>query len=106
MKPSPTTAWLLDRTVHPTLPPWILATAIIGAGLMCLAVASHERGAVAAIAQIRNAPVVNTIVPVSVETANTAAGPSTARPPLPASSEAGFRFGFLEFEDDPDASAE
>jgi hypothetical protein len=83
-----------------------LAVAIIGAGLMYIAVASHERGTVAPIGQIRSIPGVNTIAPASMETARTAADPSTARPPLLAFSEAGFRFGFLEFEDDPDALAE
>jgi hypothetical protein len=70
---------------------------------MYLAVASHERGTAAPIGQIRSTPVVNTIVPAS---AHTAAAPRSDRLPLPAFSGARFRFGFLEFEDDPDASAE
>jgi hypothetical protein len=70
------------------------------------AVASHGRGAAAPIGQIRSTPAVTTIVPASVETAHTAAGPRTAGPPLLPRAGAKFRFGFLEFEEDPDASAD
>ena len=98
---------LLDRATRATTPSrWLLAAAIIGAGFGSLTVASHVRGAAVPIEHVRSTPVVKAIVRAGVESAHTAAGPGSARPSSPAFSGAGFRFGFLEFEDDPDASAE
>jgi hypothetical protein len=44
-------------------------------------------------------------VPVDVEYVHSAAGAGSAHPLPPALSSTNFRFGFLEFEDDPNASA-
>jgi hypothetical protein len=103
MKLSWTAARLFNQAIHATtLWKSMLATAILSAGLVYLIVASDVRGAVAPIEKIRNTPAAMTIVPANVETAHTAAGPSGARASLPAFSGTRFRFGFLEFEDDPD----
>ena len=82
----------------------ILAVAIIGGGL-AYTVASRVRGSAAPIEHIRSTPVVKVIVPASVENAHTAVGPRSARPSSPTLSGKS-RFGFLEFEDDPDAPAD
>jgi hypothetical protein len=79
----------------------IFAAAIVGGGLVSLAVASHVRGAAAPMAQIRGTPAVETLVPASVKRALTTAAPNLARAPSPALPDARVRFGFLEFEDDP-----
>jgi hypothetical protein len=79
-----------------------LAVAIIGGGL-AYTVASRVRGSAAPIEHIRSTPVVKVIVPASVENAHTAGPRSASSPTL---SGAKSRFGFLEFEDDPDAPAE
>jgi hypothetical protein len=98
---------LLGHAIHATtLSRWILAVAIIGGGLAYLIVASRVRGSAAPIEHIRSTPVVKVIVPASVENAHTAVGPRSARPSSPTLSGAKSRFGFLEFEDDPDAPAE
>jgi hypothetical protein len=73
----------------------------MGAGLLSLSVVSHVRGATAANARI--IPTINVIVPPSAESPRTAAAPSAALPSSAAFSNARFRFGFLEFEDDADA---
>jgi hypothetical protein len=100
---SPPAARLLGQAIHTTtLVKWILA-AIINAGLAYLIIASHVRSAAAPTEVIHSGSLVKTIVPTS---AYTAAAPGIARPPLPAFSGVRFRFGFLEFEDDPDAPAE
>jgi len=49
--------------------------------------------------------VVKANVPAGVESAHAAAGPGSALPASPGIPDARFRFGFLEFEDDPDARA-
>jgi hypothetical protein len=96
---------LLGHAIHATtLSRWILAVAIIGGGL-AYTVASRVRGSAAPIEHIRSTPVVKVIVPASVENAHTA-GTRSARPSSPTLSGAKSRFGFLEFEDDPDAPAE
>lgn len=97
------TARLLNLAVHATTrSKWMFAAAIIGAGSVSLAVASHGRGAAAPIEQIRSIRV----VPANVEVAHPAAAPNSASLPSAGISVVRFRFGFLEFEDDPDASAE
>jgi len=97
---------LLGHAIHATtLSRWILAVAIIGGGL-AYTVASRVLGSAAPIEHIRSTPVVKVIVPASVENAHTAVGPRSARPSSPTLSGAESRFGFLEFEDDPDAPAE
>jgi len=97
---------LLGHAIHATtLSRWILAVAIIGGGLAYLTVASRVRGSAAPIEHIRSTPVVKVIVPASVENAHTA-GTRSARPSSPTLSGAKSQFGFLEFEDDPDAPAE
>ena len=94
---------LLNRAIHSaSVSKWMLAALIIGAGLVCLTVASQVRGAVVPIEQIRSTGV----VPASVEGAHPVAAPARASLPLPGVSVVRFRFGFLEFEDDPDASAQ
>lgn len=93
-------ARLLSQATPAT--PLILAAAIIGAGLIHLAVASHVRGAAPPIEQIRSIRV----APASVEGARLVAAPTTGSPPSSVVPVVRFRFGFLEFEDDPDASAE
>jgi hypothetical protein len=104
MPASRSAARLFGQTIHAkTLAKWILAAVIIGAGVAYLSLASHVRGVAAPIEAIRSGSLVKTIVPTS---AHTAPAPRSARPPLPAFSGARFRFGFLEFEDDPDAAAE
>ena len=85
-------------------PKWILPVAIIGAGLVYLSVASHEPGAAALIGRARSTPIVKVTVPPGAESAHAAAGPSTMPAASPALPIAKFRFGFLEFEDDADAS--
>ena len=96
---------LLGQAKHATTSAkWILAAATIGAVLIFLPIASHVRGS-APIEQIRGTPVVKTNVPAGVESAHAAAGPGSALPASPGIPDARFRFGFLEFEDDPDARA-
>ena len=95
----PSAGRLLDQASPATA--LIFAAAIVGAGLVSLAVASHVHGRAAPMAQIRSTPAVETIVPAGVETALTTAAPNLARPPSPALPDARVRFGFLEFEDDP-----
>ena len=98
---------LLSHAIHATtLSRWILAVAIIDGALAYLTVASRVRGSAAPIEHVRSTPVVKVIVPASVENAHTAVGPRSARPSSPTLSGAKSRFGFLEFEDDPDAPAE
>jgi hypothetical protein len=82
---------------------WILALAIIGAGLLSLTVASHVRGATAALEHARSTRTIKVIVPPSAESTRAAPVPSGAQPPPPAFSDVTFRFGFLEFEDDAHA---
>jgi hypothetical protein len=85
---------------------WILAVAIVGAGLVYLTVASYVRGAAAPVAQVHSSPIMTAAVPPSTESAYAAAGPGTVPPLWRALPIAKFRFGFLEFENDPDASTE
>jgi hypothetical protein len=100
-------ARLLSQAIQAaTLSKWIFAAVIIGAGLAYLTVASHLRGAAASIEQVRSPPIVKVIVPASVEGVQTAAVPSSARSYSVGEPGSKFRFGFLEFEDDPDALAE
>src|SRR5262249_49432363 len=84
---------------------WLLALAIICAGLVSLTVAAHVREDAASIEHIRSAPIINVIVPPSSEGPRVADAPSPTPPSPPAFSEARFRFGFLEFEDDADAAS-
>jgi hypothetical protein len=85
-----------------TLSRGILALAIMGAGLVSLAVASHVRGATAPIEHVRTAPIMKLILPPGPETARPAAATSGTQRSSPALSS-GFRFGYLEFEDDANA---
>ncbi|HEY7550678.1 MAG TPA: hypothetical protein VH913_14320 [Hyphomicrobiaceae bacterium] len=73
---------------------WIFALAIMGAGVLSLTVVSRVRGAAAPI------PTIKVIVQPSTESTRAAPTPSG-----PAFSDATFRFGFLEFEDDAHASS-
>ncbi len=88
-----------------TVPTWMLAAAIIATGLAYLTVALHNHGAAAPIEQSHRPPIAKGIVPADVEHVHSAVGAGSAHPLPPALSSASFRFGFLEFEDDPDASA-
>ena len=83
--------------------PLILALAIMGAGLLFLTVASRVGGAIAASEHARTASIIKVIGPVSAESARAAPGLSGARPSPAVFSDARFRFGFLEFQDDADA---
>jgi hypothetical protein len=83
---------------------WILAVAIVGAVLVYLTLALYVRGAAAPIAQVHSAPIAKATVPPSAESAHAAAGANTT--PSPALPIAKFRFGYVEFESDPDASNE
>jgi hypothetical protein len=95
-------ARLFNRAVEATaLPKWMLAVAIIGAGLAYLTVVSHERGTAA---HERSTSFVKAKVPPSAESAHAPGGPGTVPPSSPTLASTKFRFGFLEFEDDPDAS--
>jgi hypothetical protein len=88
-----------------TVPTWMLPVVIIATGLAYLTVALHKHGAAAPIEQNRRPPIAKGIVPVDVEYVHSAAGAGSAHPLPPALSSTNFRFGFLEFEDDPNASA-
>jgi hypothetical protein len=54
---------------------------------------------------LRGSPLIKAIVPGRLEIAPAAASPSSARPAPSDQPPTKFRFGFLEFEDDPDAPA-
>ena len=96
----------LNQVIHArTLPNWVSAAAIIGAALVYLAMASHVRGAAIPIEQIRSTRDVPTM-PASIGAALWGADPSSSGPLAPKVPSPGFRFGFLEFEADPDASVE
>jgi hypothetical protein len=82
---------------------WILALAVLGAGLLSLTVVSRVRGAAAPIEHARIIPTIKVIVPPSAESTRAAPAPSGAQPSSPVFSDARFRFGFLEFEDDAHA---
>ena len=88
-----------------TVPTWMLPVVIIATGLAYLTVALHKHGAAAPIEQSRRPPIAKGIVPAGVEYVHSAAGAGSAHPLPPALSSTSFRFGFLEFEDDPNASA-
>jgi hypothetical protein len=88
-----------------TVPTWMLTAAAIAAGLAYLTVASHNHGAAARIEQSRRPPIAKGIVPADVEHVHLPARTDSPQPLPPALSGVSFRFGFLEFEDDPDASA-
>jgi hypothetical protein len=91
-------AKLLNQAFHTTIQPkWMAATAIVGAGLVGLTVASHVRGTAAPITQTSSTPVAAAIVPLSMEVAYPGATLSQRR--------SSPRFGFLEFENDTDAPA-
>lgn len=79
-----------------TLSKWILVAAVPGAGLILLLWGPDLPSGAASLDQIRGSPTVNVAVPAMVEIARAPPGESGAR----------FRFGFLEFEDDPEATAE
>ena len=88
-----------------TLSKWVLVAAMPSAGLIHLFLGSQVRGVAAPLDHIRGTPVVNAILPASVEITRAAASPSSSDPASLGESGTKFRFGFLEFEDDPDASA-
>jgi hypothetical protein len=75
----------------------------MGAGFLSLTLLSHVRGVTAPIEHAQIVPTNKMIVPPSAEGTRAAPAPSGALPSSPALSEARFRFGFLEFEDDPNA---
>jgi hypothetical protein len=99
---------LLGQALRATeLSRWILALAIIiSAGLVSLTVAAHVRGDAAPIGHVHSAQIIKVIVPPSPESGRERAGPSSTYPSSPVLTGLRFRFGFLEFEDDPDASTE
>jgi hypothetical protein len=82
---------------------WILALAIMGAGLVSLTAASHVRGATAPIEYVRPTPIIELIVSPGAENVHPAAALSGTQPSSPTLADAKFRFGYLEFEDDADA---
>jgi len=82
----------------------ILAIAIAGAVLVYLTLALYGHGAAPPIAQVHGAPIAKATVPPSAESAHAAADANTT--PSPALPIAKFRFGYVEFENDPDASNE
>jgi len=84
----------------------VLVAAVIGAGLSYLIVGSHVRGIPAPIEPIRASLAAEAIVSASVDVERAAVGLSSARPSPSGELGTKFRFGFLEFEDHPDASAE
>jgi hypothetical protein len=99
---SSSAARLLDHAVHAATPStWIVVAAIIGAGLVCLALAPYVHGVAAPITPTPSTPVVATIVPAGGRSAHAAAAPH--RPASPVITAAKFRLGFLEFENDPEA---
>jgi hypothetical protein len=79
-----------------TLSKWTLVAAVAGAGLIQLLWGPDLPGVAATLDQIRGGRPVNVALPLSVEIAREPHGESGAR----------FRFGFLEFEDDPEAPAQ
>jgi hypothetical protein len=79
-----------------TLSKWLLVAATVGAGLSHLILGSHVRGGAASLDQVRASPAAEVNVLVRVEIARAPPGETGAR----------FRFGFLEFDDDPDAPAQ
>jgi hypothetical protein len=97
-------ARLLLRTIQAMAASrWMLALAIMSAGLAYLTVASHVRGGTALTDDVRIPPIIKVIVPPGAKSSHAAAAPSAAQPVSPGFSDAKFRFGFLEFEDDADA---
>jgi hypothetical protein len=88
-----------------TVPMWLLPVAIIATGLAYLTLASHEHGAAAPLEQSRRPLIAKEKVPAGAEDVRLTPGAGGAHPLPPAFSSASFRLGFLEFEDDPDASA-
>lgn len=79
-----------------------LVAAMLAGKLICLFFGSLWAGSPLPLDRNRGGPA----VPASVEGAHAAANPNSARPPSPGVSEVRFRFGFLEFENDPHAPAE
>ena len=85
----------------------------VGLVLCCLAlplaiyllVGPSVRGFAGPLDHLRGSPVIKAIVPGRLEIALAAANPSSARPAPSDQPATQFRFGFLEFEDDPDAPA-
>jgi hypothetical protein len=104
---SSSAARLLYHAVHATTPStWIVVTAIIGAGLVWLTLASYVHGVAAPITATPSTPAVVTIVPASGRGAHAAAAPSGVRQPSSGIPDARLRLGFLEFENDADAPAD
>jgi hypothetical protein len=99
-------AWLSDPAIRTSiLQTWILPAAIVATASAYLTLAWHQHGAAAHIEQSRGAPIAQEIAPAGVSYLHSAAGADSAHSLPPAFSSASFRFGFLEFEDDPVASA-
>lgn len=94
---------LRARSATRPLSKWILAAAIIGIGAAYLAVTSGVPRAAARFKERLN-PGVVTAVPAGTEDGPAAMDLRNVRPVSPEIPNARFRFGFLEFEDDPDAS--
>jgi hypothetical protein len=82
----------------------LLLVASMLAGALIYPILGSRRVA-APLDEHRGGPAVRVFVQASVENARTAADPGNAGPASPALSGARFRFGYLEFEDDPDARA-
>jgi hypothetical protein len=88
-----------------TVPTWTLTAAAIAAGLAYLTVALHNHGAAARIEQSPRPPIAKGMVPADAEHVHLPTRADSHQPVPPTLSGVSFRFGFLEFEDDPDASA-
>ena len=102
--PSRSAANRADQAVPgTTLSKWILAAAIIGIGAAYLAVTSGVPRSAARFKE-RLDPGVVTVVPAGTQNGNAARDLRNVRPVSPEIPNARFRFGFLEFEDDPDAT--
>jgi len=84
---------------------WILALAIISAGLISLTVAAHVREDAASIEHIQSTQIIKVIAPPSPQSSMEPAGPSSTYPSTSVLTGPRFRFGFLEFEDDADAAS-
>jgi len=94
----------LRQTIRAMAPSrWILALAVMGAGLASLTVTSHVRGATAPVGHARIIPTIKVIVPPGTKSTHAVTALGAAQPVSPAFSDATFRFGFLEFEDDAHA---
>jgi hypothetical protein len=86
---------------------WMFVAAIVITAPGYLAVTPHEHEASAVIERIPSTHLVEQFPAPSAASASSSASPSSAQsPPSPLLPGARLRFGFLEFEDDPDPPTE